>query len=547
MTADKQVIEQIRNMQPLQKMALLDILKVKAEPRYIRRPAKDIKEFVRSEYYLNVGEECWDTILDILIEFERSDKNIAVFEMPPGAGKSYLSSIATSYEIHKILCLREPQRELGLARGSNIAVMNMSQSATQAKKVVFGEIKARIDYSFWFRQFARPDPDKTNELDFGNNVFIIPGNSSETNPFGYNLVVVVMDEVAWWDLTSEHDYVKEAFESLEKRLGNRYGKRWRWKIILITNASYPERYVEYLIEQPKVFGVRKAIWDVKPWLFKSELVKWEYKGREYLIPKELDSETRDNPDSLLRDMLSQPSETITPWMANQNAIREVMSKGEQISEDIPELATRLRGKNCYAHIDLALSGCAAGVAITYKEDGVIHLPCIKRITGTKANPIKFSDIRQFVIGLRDKGVNIRKLSYDGFQSADSIQIMKDNGIEAELLSVDRGKACYDTLKGVIYDKRITIPETDILIAKASPVSALQWLIRELCELEDRKGKIDHRPKGSKDVADATCGATYHAVKEPEAIRISGSKTPSFGGESTLERDEFRAEDVGKIY
>jgi len=519
-----------------EKFLLLDKVFCERHPEYIHKPAKNIRDFIDNQFYLNMGSECWQTIKDLLTEFEASKKNTAVFEMPPGAGKSYLSSIITAYEIHKISCLKDPQTELGLARGSNIAVMNMSQNGLQAKKVVFGEIKARIENSFWFNKFNTLNQDKKSELDFGRGVVIIPGNSSETNPYGYNLIVVVMDEVAWWEVTKERDYVKDVYETLEKRMSNRFADKWAWKIVLITNPSYPDRYVEYLIENPKVFGVRKSIWEMKPWLFNGELVEW----LKYKIPTELLIEAQANPDSFKRDMLGFPSDTLYPWLVNPNAIDKCINvnmnnpvkEGFVLYDEI----VKLKHKICNVHIDLGLTGDAGGFAMTYKENGKVKVGLLLRFKGSVQSPIKFSDIRQILIALRDKGIQIAKISYDGFQSVDSLQILKAQGFEVELLSVDRSLQPYDTLKELIYDMKIELPNVNIEKAKFVPETPEEWLYKELRELEKRESKVDHKPKGSKDMSDALAGSVYWSIQSEE-VNITGSEN-TIEGVGTLESNNI---------
>lgn len=68
-------------------------------------------------------------------------------------------------------------------------------------------------------------------------------------------------------------------------------------------------------------------------------------------------------------------------------------------------------------------------------------------------------------------------------SVDSQQILKKKGIRTDLLSVDRTTEPYDSLKEVIYDKRITIHKQ-------------KKCFDELCALELVKGKkVDHPPMG----------------------------------------------------
>jgi len=443
-------IEKLNNNE---KYMLLDELFVSMNQEYVRRPAKTIKEFIRSSYYLNAKEECWQTIAEILDGFYKSNKHIGVFMLPPGAGKSYMSSVIAAYEMHKLQCLRNPQEKLKLAKGSNIAIINMSQNGNQAKKVVFGEIKARIDNSPWFNSYCRPNPEKKSELEFQNNCFIIPGNSNETNPFGYNLVVAIMDEVAWWETSENHDPVKNAFETLEKRFSNRYKDSYEWKIILITNPSYFDAYVESLEHRDDIYFIRKPIWEIKPEQFVKERIEWN----GYLIPKELEDEAKYNPEMFKRDRLSIPSETLAPWLVNKDILWELCTEEARADKEkiLWDKISEIRNQ-FYMHIDLGITGTAAGLAVVYKEKSIVKPYLIWRVQGTKERPVLLSDIRQVPIGLRAKGINVAKITYDGFQSADSIQILQNLGFQCEHLSVESG-APYDTLKEMIHSNKVRLP------------------------------------------------------------------------------------------
>ena len=114
---------------------------------------------------------------------------------------------------------------------------------------------------------------------------------------------------------------------------------------------------------------------------------------------------------------------------------------------------------------------------------------------------------------RDKGINIFKVTYDGWQSVGEIQRLNEKGIRAEELSVDKTTAPYDTTKTLLYTG--TIAGYEHFIA-----------IREFKELiKTDKEKIDHpdmsweryeqerTDKGSKDVSDGIAATAYTCIKE----------------------------------
>jgi hypothetical protein len=164
----------------------------------------------------------------------------------------------------------------------------------------------------------------------------------------------------------------------------------------------------------------------------------------------------------------------------------------------------------WVHVDLGLTGDSAGVACGYvsefvkiKRDRAIEtLPKITidftlRVNPPRGDEISFEKIRLLLYKLRDQGLDIRWVSFDSFQSRDSLQILRQKGFHTGLVSVDKDTHPYDVLKTAIYDGRVSAPRHD-------------WALRELLSLErvPLKDKIDHPPNGSKDVADALCGVVY---------------------------------------
>jgi hypothetical protein len=105
-------------------------------------------------------------------------------------------------------------------------------------------------------------------------------------------------------------------------------------------------------------------------------------------------------------------------------------------------------------------------------------------------------------------MNLRWFTFDGFQSADSIQTLRTKGFMTGTQSVDRKSAPYQINKMALYDGRLEIPE-------------YPKLLKELISLEKdaQTGKVDHPVNGSKDIADAprSLGAAWGATRGDSAV------------------------------
>lgn len=160
----------------------------------------------------------------------------------------------------------------------------------------------------------------------------------------------------------------------------------------------------------------------------------------------------------------------------------------------------------FAHIDLALKHDRAGLAVCHIEDGrvvfdLVHYFELSDFRGEAE--IDLEHIRNVLLAMKQAGANFRLVSFDGFQSADSRQLLRKQGIPTEYHSVDRNTESYDVLKELVYAGQVSLPETE-------RSRVFDHEARRL-ELIDGK-KVDHPPRGSKDVSDAVAGAAFHAAQ-----------------------------------
>lgn len=142
----------------------------------------------------------------------------------------------------------------------------------------------------------------------------------------------------------------------------------------------------------------------------------------------------------------------------------------------------------------------------------------------RAREIQIRWFRNLVRELKRRGFVIGLVTFDNFQSADSIQILEMWGIPSDVQSVDRKLEPYSTMREIIYDGRLEAYHRLSVIEEIEGLSLLP------------NGKLDHPPGGSKDEADALCGAIYGALQmggdegeEPEIVDVSvGSGYEVFG-------------------
>lgn len=450
-----------------------------------------------------------------------------------GSGKSYVSSMAIIYTIYRLLCIRNPQEYFHMARGTKIAFINISKSFNQAKDIVFGEIKNRLDNNKWFQTFYPPDPRIKSKIRLAKNLFILPVGSNEEAPLGYNIFGAVIDEASFHTLTKEKDYAEESYNQIKKRIRSRFMAKG--KLFIITSPRYVYDFAEKKFVEAetnsKIFRRRAALWEAMP--------PEAYSGQffdlgDYLpnlkgvkVPVEYEDEFRQNPERSMRDYGAQPSMAIQGFFndpdvikksANYNRKHPIDLKTGEFAEWFQNLRSseNFDSDKRFIHIDLGLNkdkkGDCAGFAMgkfagwgEYKSmEGKIEkrpkifIDFMLRIQARPKDEIRFEEVRQYIYKLKDIGYNITKITFDGWQSVDSVQTLRSAGFNADFLSIDRNPEAYYTLKSALLDKRLDY-------------YYYQPFVEELSQLEEVKGtKIDHPRRGSKDVADAVAGVCYHA-------------------------------------
>jgi intein/homing endonuclease len=161
---------------------------------------------------------------------------------------------------------------------------------------------------------------------------------------------------------------------------------------------------------------------------------------------------------------------------------------DELSNRLKKELERHEGTSYFIHADLSQGlGDCAGIVLMhpylvtptitgYYVDLAIQIR-------SDEGEINFDYIKQFILKLSSMGFDIDTCTFDGFQSVYLRQVIQQEGIKCDIISVDRTRKPYDTLKGLLYQGKVNL--YDYLVP-----------IRELKELiVSDKSKVDH-PKES---------------------------------------------------
>lgn len=425
-------------------------------PHFAERPAT-IREFVGADY-LGLQDTIRPGVMAALVEIFGEDvdpqwisvRRKAISTGAIGIGKTTIASIILTYCVHWCYCLRDPQKFFGLMPGSRIAFMLMSTSESQAKEVLFGDIKARIESSQWFQRFCDYDRNFKNQLRMAKNLWIVPGGSEESRFEGYNVLVGIIDEGDSHKKTQRKDYAEEGYDTISSRIASRFtdpvANKYKGLLVVIgqmkSKTGFMSRIYSDFVEDPDAAAIRMTFWESIGWNHYTEEPKDATAGRETAPRKSfvydiqhkriisrddadadgIDYRTKDsgflevptafltqfkrNPVKALRDLAGIPPEATDPFIALphritscQDAWHQRMGEGQPVSSSAtyPALSSSFRPLNQIkriAHVDIAYSGNngdAMGIAMA-------HIPGIISVDGEDQPLIVFD----FVMRIKAK-------------------------------------------------------------------------------------------------------------------------------------------------
>ena len=563
---------------------------LKNNPAFTERPAS-IKEFLGKDY-LNIEKNVRPGVMKVLVDIfgEQSQPySLAQFKeaMMTGAigiGKTTFASIVLPYMVHWVLCLQDPQDFFGLMPGSRIAFMMMSTSEDQAREVIFADVVARIKNSVWFKKWPQ-DPTFKNQMRWPEkDIWIIPGDSSETTFEGYNILGGVLDEMDSHRVTPKADYAENGYNTISNRITSRFQDRGL--LILIGQmkkaSGFASKKYASFNEDPEAYTSRMTIWESFGWdkylnnegehdsFFFDKRRKMEVprlvvemvENPDVMeIPNVYKKQFTNDPDKALKDLAGIPPIVGNPFIGmtyKLDTAREKWHKRFGI-EDSPvsptldrvEFAPWFRAKDKLRrvlHIDIAYSanGDALGMAMGHvrelkevedEERPVIVFDMILRMRPLPGREIILGDVRKIIYQLKDElGFNIKKVTLDGFQSQDTIQQLNKRRYDADYLSVDRNMLAYEDLRDSIYEERVEFPKY-LTYWKHGDTKLAEIAYTELTQLIDTGKKVDHPEGGSKDIADAMAGVCSTLAGDRQYRRgMRSSSGPSKSGQP--DRDEY---------
>ena len=497
--------------------------------------------------------------------YEKYTKNEIILQLGKGSGKDFTSTVACSYIVYKLLCLKDPAKYFGKPSGDAIDLINVAINAQQAKNVFFKGFKTKIEKSPWF---AGKYNAKADSVEFDKSITVYSGHSERESHEGLNLLLAVLDEISGFasEVGTGNEQGKTA-DNIYKAFRGSVDSRFPdlGKVVLLSFPRYPGDFIsekydaviaeKEVIEKTHEFIINPLLPDTDPsnkfqisW-DEDKIISYKYPGVfalkkptwEVNPTRQIDdfkiAFMTDLGDAMMRfacvptfasDAFFKQSQKVRACMTLRNPIDNFRRFDESFKPDPT--------KKYYVHADLAQKHDKCAVAIAHVEkwvniqvinnyEQVAPIVVVDAVAWWEPKiegPVNLSEVKQWIQNLRRLGFDIGMVSFDRWQSFDIQNELQQVGMKTDTVSV--AKKHYEDMAMLVYEERLVMP-------------AIELLFDELTQLKIMKNdRVDHPRKKSKDLADAVCGAIFGAISHTPKNNNAEVEIHTFRDRSKAEFD-----------
>lgn len=513
---------------------------------------RHIERVYLPELYPQMAEEFGGYWADPLLM-----KNLLTLQWGKGSGKDHVCRIASLRVAYLLLCLKSPQKLFGMPEHDSIHMLNIAVNAHQAERAFFKPLTNYVKKG-WFADKAEP---KRDTIEYDKNLIAISGHSDAESQEGLNLIMGVADEIdafkARTEMVGLGNRAREASTSAESILKMLKGSAstrfpYSYKRVAISYPRYLGSTIQIQTAEAKkdieTYGDNDSIYFAS-----GPYATWEVnplrKGKS-----DFASDYRSNPDEAAAMYECKPTRATDAFFRNMDIFRHsqrgetqplsVSYKVSTTTSSVTDKTTRgwepifhfdpaflpKQGAIYALHGDLAIKGDRAGIAMShverwdertevltdetgYEYTSSVKVPVVRNDftiaftadVGAKDDSgadmpreIQIRWVRALWTELVNRGFRIQRFTFDGFQSADTIQTFNLHGVESERVSTDINQDVYKSLKDIASEARLTFPWEPLLMVELEALSRVDK-------------KLDHPPGGSKDLADAFACSILGAI------------------------------------
>ena len=482
------------------------------------RTPVDIKEFLYGKDYLDLSItlsppqlKFVDTLSNIFADEKITE---GVLMAGQGSGKDTCSIFVGLRIVYLLNCLKSPQKYFNMEQNSFIDAINVAPNADLARNIYFQTLSNVLKNS---PLFNIDNPNRISYsatqtlINFPKNIRLISGNSENESWQGYTPILILLDEIDAFkseqELRRSSGLRSEGAEGIYKTAKSLIQSRFPGigRVVSLSWPRFKGSFIQRRFEAGKLEertfvacnpdGSAFSTWDFNP-SKKKEDFKDFYDNDPILARARFECDPPYARDAFIRD----PIPVLRCFDADIDEKGDMFHSGMRNIRDETDLR---EGVYYYVHVDLGLRHSNAALAIAHKDrnDDSVILDLIKTWEPQPDKDVDFRSIENFLLNLRDNGIKLASVTYDKYQSINSLQTLQSRGVPAKYKSVTRTKEAYDTLKDLIYQEKLDAyyyPEA----------------VEEILGLDIVYGeRVDARPGMKKDRADAVAGAVHGVLKE----------------------------------
>jgi len=440
--------------------------------------------------------------------YNKYTDNEVICMLGKGSGKDHCSRISIAYNAYQLHCLRDPLSYYGKATGVYVDLLNLAVNAQQAQRVFFEPLKNLLLSSPFFNEVGF-EPRVSEIFFFSRPVRCFSGHSESEGWEGYEVLTIVLDEIAAFKTDAElkgetrsKGSASAIYNMSKLSVMSRFPEVG--KVILLSFPRYKGDFIQQRFfsardkEEPKTWFIKAATWEVNPTIKREDL----------------ESEYIRNPVEARARFECDPPNMEDAYFRDPDSVREAFSYHDDPLDEEGHFKPWFNnsdGHVRYIHVDLGLKRDRAALAMSHcagfreiktsmgtETLPVINVDLVYSWEAKVGEEINFASVRSMIVDLCRR-FDVRKVTFDRWQSVEMVQSLRSQGIYADFHSVK--KTDYDTLMTSIYDKRLRGYWNELLVEE------------ELLKLRlFANNKIDHPSAGTKDLADAVAGSVCNTAE-----------------------------------
>lgn len=474
-----------------------------------REKPVSMREFVLGTDYLGMTGHVFENILRVALEWDRPHIREGWLVAGKGSGKDFLVSMMLCRSIYVMLCYYD-WREYFNLRVGNIYALNVSTNQLQAQKVLFTYLTSMIKQSPWFdNKFG----ETKSEIEFERGIHAVAGHSRSTAWEGYSYFAAALDEADFFRNAEGKTVAEDLYGTAKEGAKTRFPDDY--KLFVISALGGYKSLCHRKMEEMEEIGRKRpeVLTHVRDKEDTFEYGTWEADDTMLSRAPTWVMHPRHTFQQYKKDLMKNPVRAGMRYGCKVSAGEQAFiaqpelfeskfnrSRKHPVQDDLrlwPWFKPKFR--DYFVHCDLSAKRDSTGLAMSHYEErrDVMVVDLMLQLQVPRGGQLLISNARRFIMGLAKRGFSLYKVTFDRWQSLDTIQQLRNTGIQAELYSV--GIEAYDTFLDLLGEDKLDLyPYVPF--------------IDEMKTLRSDGRKVDHPVGGSDDISQAVVASVFQCLK-----------------------------------